>query len=145
MDDQTSHQFGKLAGRALTTAAASLEQSTRASNGSDDAHKRHFLQTFRRWSILFKRKENNVDDDKWLTAEYYDALRHLSEAGLDELTKILRESCTFFPTIKECLDATRYGPYDWGHPFRAAGLLRASVPRLAAPQRQIGYDDDGRV
>lgn len=149
MDRETSHTFGEAAGKVLTTAAASPEQSTKASNGSDDAHKRHFLQTFRRWEILFKRKDGNVDADKWLIAEYYDSLGHLSEAGLDALTKILKETCTFFPTIKECLDATRCDQYDWGHPFlslRSGGssvLLRDSwTRRLTPPAEQIEYRDE---
>lgn len=91
--------------------------------------------------MLFKRKDADVESDKWLIAEYYKSLGHLSEAGLDKLTEILKETNVFFPTIKECLDATRCGQYDWGHPFRSPRMLRSAPPAsLAAPARQIGYD-----
>lgn len=70
-------------------------------------HKRAFLETFRRWEILFKRKDGDEPAAKWLVAEYYDSLGHLSADGFCALTKILKEECTFFPSIKECLDRTR--------------------------------------
>ncbi len=78
---------------------------------------------------------------KWLIAEYYDSLKHLSEAGFDALTRRLKETCIFFPTIRECLDATTpSGPYDWGHPF----LKKPNLFRVKAPDqpRQI---EDGRA
>lgn len=130
----------------LTDVAALPEQSTKDSNGSVDAHKRHFLQTFRRWEVLFKRKDGDVQSDKWLIAEYYKSLGHLSEAGLDVLTDALKETCVFFPTIKECLDLTRpKDRYDWAHPFlNKPHLMRApaSAPlRLTPPAEQIGYDE----
>lgn len=102
---------------------------------------------FRRWENLFKRKDGNVESDKWLIAEYYKSLGHLSEAGLDKLTDVLKETCIFFPTIKECLDATRASRWDYGHPFRSLcdpgpnPLLRAPAPRAIAP-RQIEHHDD---
>lgn len=149
MDDHST-TFGDLAAQAMTAAAASLEPATKPSTTSDEnAHRRHFVQTFRRWAVLFKRKDGDVQSDKWLIAEYYKSLGHLSEAGLNRLTDALKETCIFFPTIKECLDATRCGPYDWGHPFfslRDRGpnpLLRSAVPppvRLAAPVERIEYD-----
>lgn len=55
----------------------------------------------------------------WMIAEYYQSLGHLSAEGLDTLTRLLKANCTFFPTIKECLDLMRpKDRYDWGHPFR---------------------------
>lgn len=148
MDQETSHTFAEASQRALTDAATSLEQSTKGSNGSDDAHKRAFLETFRRWEILFKRKDGDVASAKWLIAEYYASLGHLSEAGFRALTDRLKETCVFFPTIKECLDVTRCDQYDWGNPFRGLGsggshvMLRSAPParRLAAPVEQIEHD-----
>ena len=143
MDAQTSRPFAHLAETVLADAATSLEQSTKASNGSDDAHKRAFLEMFRRWEILFKRKDSDAQSAKWLIAEYYSSLSHLSEEGLRKLTDILKENCIFFPTIKECLDATRAGYYDWGHPFRGGPekLFRrtAPTPHLYAPAERITY------
>ena len=105
-------KFGEAAAKAV---AASQSQSTRDSNGSTAAHKRAFLETFRRWEILFKRKDGgSVEAEKWLIAEYYDSLKHLSPEGFAALTRILKEECTFFPTIRECLERTRpKGPYDF--------------------------------
>lgn len=107
-------------------------------------HKRKFLETFRRWEILFKRKDGgDIQAEKWLIAEYYDALKHLSCDGFDALTRQLRESCVFFPTIKECLDLTKpKDRYDWAHPFlNAPQLFSAQRPRaLAAPDRQIALE-----
>ena len=114
---------------------------------SEADHKRHFLETFRRWSILFKRKDGDVQSDKWLVAEYYDSLRHLSEQGMDALTGRLKETCIFFPSIKECLDLTRAGQYDYGNPFRggaSGAMLRGwQNPRLAAPTRAIADQSEG--
>lgn len=97
-------------------------------------HKRAFLDTFRRWEALFKRKDSGDQQaDRWLVAEYYDSLGHLSPEGLNTLTRLLKEHCTFFPSIKECLDLMRpKDRYDWGHPFLAP------PPHLfiAAPSRK---------
>jgi hypothetical protein len=91
---------------------------TKGSTGSAD-HKRAFLETFRRWEALFKRKDSgDTQAEKWLIAEYYDSLGHLSPDGFNTLTRLLKENCTFFPSIKECLDLMRpKDRYDWGHPF----------------------------
>lgn len=135
MEDRTK-TFGQATALALTAAAASQEHATKPSTSSDDAHKRHFVQTFRRWAMLFKRADGDVETDKWLIAEYYRSLGHLSPAGFDALTERLKQTCTFFPTIRECLDAMKCDRYDWSHPFRAlsAGdptpLLRSSSPNL---------------
>lgn len=143
MDDQTK-TFSAAMDTALTNAAASQGPAMKPSTGSDE-HKRAFVQTFRRWSVLFKRKDGDVEADKWLIAEYYKSLQHLTPAGLDKLTDILKETCIFFPTIRECLDAvTCKDRYDWGHPFRGnpPALVHRAPPALAAPAKQIGYDGD---
>lgn len=55
-----------------------------------------------------------MEAEKWLIAEYYDSLKHLSPEGFTALTRILKEECTFFPTIRECLERTRpKGPFDF--------------------------------
>jgi len=78
--------------------------------------------------MLFKRKDTgDTEAAKWLIAEYYASLGHLSAEGLRTLTDMLKERCTFFPTIKECLDLMRpKDRYDYGHPFLN------SPPRLFA-------------
>lgn len=135
----------------MTGAAASPEQSTKASNGySEIDHKRAFLETFRRWELLFKRKDSgDVQAEKWLIAEYYDSLRHLSPEGFNSLTRLLKENCTFFPTIRECLDLMRpKDRYDYGHPFLFASrgeksplLLASPNPRVAQLTGPNGYED----
>ena len=139
--------FAQAAAQALIAAAASPAPSTTALPISSEVdHKRHFLATFRRWSIIFKRRDGDVQDDKWLVAEYYDSLRHLSEAGMDALTDRLKESCIFFPSIRECLEQTKAGRYEYGHPFRggASGAqLRADPTRhIAALTKQIADQRD---
>jgi hypothetical protein len=111
------------------------------------AHKRKFLETFRRWEVLFKRKDNgDVQAEKWLIAEYYDSLRHLSAEGFDVLTRQLKERCTFFPTIRECLDLTRPADrYDYSHPFHHSKpmLLQCDVmAQIAAPRPVLAIVDD---
>ena len=93
-----------------------------------------FLETFRRWEALFKRKDaGDAQAERWLVAEYYDSLGHLSADGLQTLTRMLKERCTFFPTIKECLDLIRpKDRYDWGHPF----LNKPQHLFIAAPSRK---------
>lgn len=120
MDDET-HNIGELAKRAMA-AAVLPAQSTKGLTGSVE-HKRAFFEMFRRWEVLFKRKDTgDVQADKWLIAEYYDSLGHLSPDGMQALTRMLKENCTFFPSIRECLDLMRpKDRYDWGHPFLGAG------------------------
>lgn len=117
-----------------------------ASNGSDLAHKRAFLEMFRRWEALFKRKDTgDAQADKWMIAEYYDSLGHLSSAGLTTLTRMLKEQCTFFPTVKECLDLIRpKDRYDWGHPFlnKPAHLFIAPPTRQAIAADRIAMLED---
>lgn len=107
------------------------------------------METFQRWTVLFKRADRDVESDKWLIAEYYDSLGHLSPEGLTMLTKRLKEKHTFFPTIAECLSViTPAGRYDWGHPFLNAPKMfqaPASAPRLdyrnaAATMIEAGND-----
>ncbi len=140
--------FNQAMGTALTAAAASQEPSTRGLSGSID-HKRKFLETFRRWEVLFKRKDaGDVQAEKWLIAEYYDSLKHLSEAGFEALTRQLKENYVFFPTIKECLDLTRpNGPYDWSHPFlnKPEMFVASMAPKAIGHTPSIGgnaQDDD---
>lgn len=146
--DPQTKTLGQAMATALTDVAASHEQSTKASRFLENEHKRLFLQTFKRWEVLFKRKDTgSAEDAKWLIAEYYKSLSHLTPEGFDKLTDILKETCVFFPTIRECLDAvTCKDRYDWGHPFRGnppALVYRAPAPsRLPPPARQIGYDGE---
>ena len=109
-----------IATAAQTAVAALQEQSTRESISLTEeiAHKRHFLQTFRRWEALFKRADRgDVQAEKWLIADYYKSLCHLSPAGLEALTDELKERCTFFPTIRECLEVTRPKQFDYANRF----------------------------
>lgn len=147
MEDQTK-TFGEAMGTALTNAVASQEQSTQDLQASNE-HKRAFLETFRRWDRLFRRKDGDPESDKWLIAEYYKSLKHLTPAGMDRLTEHLKENNTFFPTVAECLAAIKpKDRYDYGHPF-----IRATERGLIAPYRPplaIGSDaraaiTDGRA
>ena len=129
---------------AVMDAVALPEQSTKDLTGSE-AHKRKFLETFRRWEILFKRKDGRtVDAEKWLIAEYYDSLGHLSAQGFDALTKILKEECIFFPSIKECLDRTRpNGPYDFSSNCLRGPenfVERAPSAALSGPSRTLAIE-----
>lgn len=128
--------IGKLTEKALTGVAASPEQSTKGLTGSS-AHKRAFFETFRRWEVLFKRKDTgDLQADKWLMAEYYESLGHLSPEGFNTLTRLLKENCVFFPSIKECLDLMRpKDRYDWGHPFLDASQGRPSPLLAGKPSR----------
>lgn len=101
------------------------------------ARKKHFLQVFRRWEALFKRADRgDVQAEKWLIADYFKSLGHLSAEGLEALTEELKARCVFFPTIKECLEITRPGRYDFGNPFYRLRHLNAGDPKmLASPER----------
>lgn len=118
--------------------AASPEQLTKGLTGSTE-HKRAFLETFRRWEVLFKRKDSgDVQADRWLIAEYYDSLGHLSVEGMNVLTRLMKENCTFFPTIRECLDLMRpKDRYDWGHPFLAVANGRPSPLIASRPSERV--------
>lgn len=116
MNDQT---FGTAMGKALTAVQASQGQSTKPSTGPELERKRAFLQTFRRWEILFRRKDGDIAADRWLIAEYYKVLGHLPPPSLDTLTDMLIRECTFFPSIAECLRLMRCDRYDYSHPFHS--------------------------
>ena len=147
-------------GQAVSTAvAASLEQSTKDSTSlaEEIARKKHFLQVFRRWEMLFKRADKgDVQAEKWLIADYFKSLGHLSPEGLERLTDVLKEQCTFFPTIKECLEITNPKQFDYGNPFYGLRHLKKDRHLLAAPEklnerllgqiqaeRQLTYKDEG--
>lgn len=59
---------------------------------------------FKRWEVLFKRRDGEQAAEQWLIAEYFDSLQHLSRADMDALTATLKRTATFFPSIKECMD-----------------------------------------
>lgn len=97
------------------------------------AHKRHFLQTFRRWEALFKRADRgDVQAEKWLIADYYKSLGHLSPAGLEALTDVLKERCTFFPTIRECLEVLQPKVGDYANPFYRMRHLEGGDSKMLA-------------
>lgn len=136
---------------ALTAAAPSPEQSTMGSTSSDHVdRKRHFLQVFRRWEALFKRADRGDEQaEKWFIAEYYKSLGHLSHDGLEALTEQLKCRCTFFPTIKECLEIINVPQLSgqWGNPFinRSPALYVDQRPALSAPRSAgvLGRYGDG--
>lgn len=118
---------------------------------SEGARKKHFLQVFRRWEALFKRADKGDDMmERLLLAEYYRSLGHLSHDGLEALTDQLKRRCTFFPTIKECLDIINVAPLsgDWGNPFvsRSPRLYSPQNAHnaLSAPDRPRGMLSDNR-
>ena len=127
-------------GQAAQTAVAVLqEQSTKASSSlaAEIQRKRHFLETFRRWEALFKRADRgDVQAEKWLIADYFKSLGHLSPEGLEALTDELKVRCTFFPSIKECLDITNPKQFDYGNPFYRLRHLGGDPKMLAAPEGQ---------
>lgn len=124
----------------MTAEAALQEQLTRDSTSLDEenARKRYFLHVFRRWEALFKRADRgDIQAEKWLIADYFKSLGHLSAEGLEALTDELKKTCIFFPTIKECLEITNPGRYDFGNPFYRMRHLNAGDPKmLAAPERK---------
>lgn len=124
---------------------------TKPSSTLDNEHKRAFAQTFKRWAILFRRKDGNEDDDRWMMAEYYQSLNFLTAEGFDALTDELKRECTFFPSIRECLLITNPGKYNYqarfgGDPAYMPKLFRstpADLPQaLAAPRAALGYGGD---
>lgn len=116
-------QFGEAAQNAL--AAVSNRQSKKPEQISAEREaKLHFITVMERWQAIFKRADSgNVTNDKWLLAEYFDSLGHLGPRGLDLLTKELKARCTFFPTIKECLEIINPQRYDYANPFYASKWL----------------------
>lgn len=80
--------------------------------------KKHFLQVFRRWEALFKRADRgDIQAEKWLIADYYKSLGHLSPEGLEALTDELKAKCIFFPAIKECLEIMNPKRFDYASKF----------------------------
>lgn len=143
----------KQLGEILPTAVAALQEQSMKDSTSlakEIAHKRHFLTVFRRWEALFKRADRgDPEADKWFIAEYYKSLGHLSEYGLERLTDELKARCTFFPTIKECLDIIKPARFDYGNPFYKLVHLREGDPKmLAAPipkitqTKQLAHEKD---
>ena len=153
-------QIGTVMAKVLTDAAGSPRPSMTGSPTSTRnlpeyeaqlEHKRAFLAMFQRWERIFKRKDGEPNAEKWLIAEYYDSLGHLSPMGLETLTKLLKARCTFFPTIAECLAAMKPADrYDYAHPFLGvhrggvspllAHSLRAPAAHLPAPVAQLGSE-----
>lgn len=96
--------------------------------------KKHFLQVFRRWEALFKRVDRgDVEAEKWLIADYFKSLGHLSPEGLEALTDELKARCTFFPTIKECLEIMNPPRFDYASKFYGMKHL-GQKQFLAAPE-----------
>lgn len=152
MDEGNSKQFGEIAKRALTSGHLSPEQSTKASEtlAAENARKRVFLKTFRRWEMLFRRRDGDIDSDRWLIAEYYRALGHLPEYWLDKLTDALIRQCTFFPSIAECLKLMECGRYDYGHDFHSLAHGRRDqdseqIGTTAWRQAQLGHQPDTQL
>lgn len=90
---------------------------------------------FRRWEALFKRADRgDVQAEKWLIADYFKSLGHLSPEGLEALTDELKAKCIFFPTIKECLDIMNPKRFDYASKFYSSKHL-GDKSFLAAPER----------
>ena len=124
--------------KVLPTAVAALqEQSTKDSVSLADEiqRKKHFLQVFRRWEALFKRADRgDVEAEKWLIADYFKSLGHLSPEGMEALTDELKARCTFFPTIKECLEIMNPPRFDYANKFYGMKHLGERA-FLAAPEK----------
>lgn len=96
--------------------------------------KKHFLQVFRRWEALFKRADRgDIQAEKWLIADYYKSLGHLSPEGLEALTDELKAKCIFFPAIKECLEIMNPARFDYASKFYGLKHL-GEKSFLAAPE-----------
>lgn len=120
-----------------TAVAALQEQLTKDSTSLADEieRKRRFLQVFRRWEALFKRADRgDVQAEKWLIADYFKSLGHLSPEGLEALTDELKAKCIFFPTIKECLDIMNPKRFDYSSKFYGSKHL-GDKSFLAAPEK----------
>ena len=136
--------FGQAAQTALHQATAN-SQSQKGGHCSDSDNMTAFFDAYDTWTVLFAhRASGSVEDEKLRAVHYYESLKHLSPAGFAKLTEVLREHCTFFPSIAECLKHTRPADrYDYGHPFHGAersGLFIASQPdvrRLASDERKL--------
>lgn len=97
--------------------------------------KKHFLQVFRRWEALFKRADRgDIQAEKWLIADYFKSLGHLSPEGLEALTDELKAKCIFFPTIRECLEIMNPKRFDYASKFYGLKHL-GDQSFLAAPEK----------
>ena len=97
--------------------------------------KKHFLQVFRRWEALFKRADRgDIQAEKWLIADYFKSLGHLSPEGLEALTDELKAKCIFFPTIRECLEIMNPKRFDYASKFYGLKHL-GDKSFLAAPEK----------
>lgn len=127
----------KTLGQVAPTAVAALqEQLTKGltSLAEEIERKKHFLQVFRRWEALFKRADRgDIQAEKWLIADYYKSLGHLSPEGLEALTDELKAKCIFFPTIKECLEIMNPARFDYASKFYGLKHL-GDKSFLAAPE-----------
>jgi hypothetical protein len=130
--------MAKQLAQVLPTAVAALqEQLTKdsATLAEENQRKRQFLQVFRRWEALFKRADRgDVEAEKWLIADYFKSLGHLSAEGLEALTDELKARCTFFPTIKECLEIMNPPRFDYANKFYGMKHL-GEQSFLAAPEK----------
>ncbi len=130
--------MAKQLAQVIPTAVAALqEQSTKDSDSLADEiqRKKHFLQVFRRWEALFKRADRgDVEAEKWLIADYFKSLGHLSPEGLEALTDELKARCTFFPTIKECLEIMNPPRFQYSSKFYGMKHLGEQA-FLAAPEK----------
>jgi len=139
MEHTDPKPFAAAINAALTAAQHSTEQSTKASRASEGERKRHFLTVMKRWAAVFKRADSgDIEKEMWLIAEYFKAIGHLSPAGLEALTEQLLRKCTFFPTIRECIEIIEVPQLSgqWGNPFinRNPALYVDQRPALAAPR-----------
>lgn len=97
--------------------------------------KKHFLQVFRRWEALFKRADRgDIQAEKWLIADYFKSLGHLSPEGLEALTDELKAKCIFFPTIRECLEIMNPSRFDYASKFYGLKHL-GDKSFLVAPEK----------
>ena len=130
--------MAKQLAQVLPTAVAALqEQLTKdsVSLAEEIQRKKHFLQVFRRWEALFKRADRgDVEAEKWLIADYFKSLGHLSPEGLEALTDELKARCTFFPTIKECLEIMNPPRFEYSSKFYGMKHL-GERKFLAAPEK----------
>lgn len=135
--------FKQAAATALTVVAASAEQSTKASRALEIERKRHFLTVMQRWERLFKRADSgSVEADKWFLAEYFKSLGHLSPEGLEALTEQLKARCTFFPTIRECLEVINPPRHSYSNPFNR---INGRIPdRLLAGPAPLQIEETTR-
>ena len=130
--------MAKTIGQVAPTAVAALqEQLTKDSTSLAEENERkwNFLMVFRRWEALFKRADRgDIQAEKWLIADYFKSLGHLSPEGLEALTDELKAKCIFFPTIRECLEIMNPKRFDYASKFYGLKHL-GDKSVLAAPEK----------